>query len=568
MRTSPQPRRGRRAHSATAAPAAPPTAATALQARRQRRAAQPAGGEAPRAARERRCTQVLNGEADRRAARRRARSSRSAEHGAAPGATTGSRRAGRGPVRRAGPGEDRQDLRRSSPSSATSGTRATPTRTPTRPCPGRPASTARCTTRSPSRTARSTTRRSGRPTTTASTTRTCTSVRPGVESLKTYYERQSSGRYSVDGLVTDWVEGALQRGPLRPQQRLPVRRQRLQQHVVPDPRRRQPVGAPTEGGRAHRRADRGRAGRRSTCGTATTTTATATSTSPTATSTTSRSSTPAATRPTAIRSRARTPSGRTAGRRSRTPARARRQPRRRHPDRRPPASGSPTTRSSRRTAACRSSPTSTATTSACPTSTTPAAPATTRSSWWSLMAQSRVSAEDDQGIGTRAADLGAWEKLQLGWLDYEVVAGRRSSRTLELGPHEYNSARPRPSSWCCPKKQVVTELRRARRGSRQWWSRRGRRPRQHACRGRSTLPAGTATLTFQARWNIEDCGPDPCDYAYVEVDDGTGWTAIPGSITKRRRGQRHRRRPGRLGAGDVRPVGLRRHRRSACGSAT
>ena len=46
------------------------------------------------------------------------------------------------------------------------------------------------------------------------------------------------------------------------------------------------------------------------------------------------------------------------------------------------------------------------------------------------------------------------------------------------------------------------------------------------------LPAGTATLTFQARWNIEDCGPDPCDYAYVEVDDGTGFKAIPGSITK------------------------------------
>ena len=29
---------------------------------------------------------------------------------------------------------------------------------------------------------------------------------PGVESLKTYYERQSSGRYSVDGEVSDWVK--------------------------------------------------------------------------------------------------------------------------------------------------------------------------------------------------------------------------------------------------------------------------------------------------------------------------------------------------------------------------
>ena len=48
-----------------------------------------------------------------------------------------------------------------------------------------------------------------------------------------------------------------------------------------------------------------------------------------------------------------------------------------------------------------------------------------------------------------------------------------------------------------------------------------------------TLPAGAAsTLTFQARWNIEDCGPDACDYAYVEVDDGSGYKPIAGSITK------------------------------------
>ena len=40
------------------------------------------------------------------------------------------------------------------------------------------------------------------------------------------------------------------------------------------------------------------------------------------------------------------------------------------------------------------------------------------------MAQSRLSAKDDEGIGTRPGDLGAWEKLQLGWLDYEIaVAG-------------------------------------------------------------------------------------------------------------------------------------------------
>ena len=60
----------------------------------------------------------------------------------------------------------------------------------------------------------------------------------GVEiGSRPYYERQSSGRYSVDGQVTDWVKVPLQRGPLRPQQRLPVREQRLLQHLGPDPGR-------------------------------------------------------------------------------------------------------------------------------------------------------------------------------------------------------------------------------------------------------------------------------------------------------------------------------------------
>ena len=78
------------------------------------------------------------------------------------------------------------------------------------------------------------------------------------------------------------------------------------------------------------------------------------------------------------------------------------------------------------------------------------------------MAQSRVSAPEDQGIGTRAADLGAWDKLQLGWLDYEIVAAGQN-RTLDLGPHEYNSAKPQGVVVVLPKKQVVTQTRRAGR---------------------------------------------------------------------------------------------------------
>jgi len=150
--------------------------------------------------------------------------------------------------------------------------------------------------------------------------------------------------------------------------------------------------------------------------------------------------------------------------------------------------------------------------------------------FWSLMAQSRLSARRDQGIGTRPGDLGAWEKLQLGWLDYEkALAGEK--RTYRLGPHEYNSRRPQGLVVVLPKKQVTEQLVSPYAGSKTWWS--GTDDDLNATMSRRvTLPAAPATLSFQTRYDIEDCGSDPCDYAYVEVDAGSGWTALPGNITK------------------------------------
>ena len=71
------------------------------------------------------------------------------------------------------------------------------------------------------------------------------------------------------------------------------------------------------------------------------------------------------------------------------------------------------------------------------------------------MAQSRLSAKGEP-IGTRAGDLSAWDKLQLGWLDYEItVAGQ--TRTLELGPHEYNSPKAQAVVHVLPDKTVTFE---------------------------------------------------------------------------------------------------------------
>lgn len=149
--------------------------------------------------------------------------------------------------------------------------------------------------------------------------------------------------------------------------------------------------------------------------------------------------------------------------------------------------------------------------------------------WWTLMSQSRLGAKGEQSIGDRGGDLGAWNKLQLGWLDYQVeVAGTR--KNINLGPEEFNSENAQALVVALPKKEITTDLGAPFGGESQWYSGAGDDLSSSMAR-QVVLPAEPATLSFQARWNIEDCGPDPCDYAYVQVDDGTGWAAVPGTIT-------------------------------------
>lgn len=151
--------------------------------------------------------------------------------------------------------------------------------------------------------------------------------------------------------------------------------------------------------------------------------------------------------------------------------------------------------------------------------------------WWTLMAQSRSTKPGDQGIGTRAADLGSWDKLQLGWLDTRAfTAGAKA--TLKIGPHEYNSKLPQAVAVILPQKDVTTDLVAPNTGLQQFWSGSGNDLNTSLSRN-VTLGAGAASLTFAANWDIEQCGPDACDYAFVEVstDGGSSWQAIPGSIT-------------------------------------
>jgi immune inhibitor A len=146
--------------------------------------------------------------------------------------------------------------------------------------------------------------------------------------------------------------------------------------------------------------------------------------------------------------------------------------------------------------------------------------------WWTLMAQSRLSAAGEP-IGSRAGDLSAWDKLQLGWLDYETtVAGQ--NRTLVLGPHEYNSNKPQAVVTVLPKKVVDFDYGEPFAGSRFWWSTKGDNLNTSMSRTVDLTGAGTAALDLAGRYEIED----GFDFLYVQAstDGGQTWANLDGTV--------------------------------------
>lgn len=146
--------------------------------------------------------------------------------------------------------------------------------------------------------------------------------------------------------------------------------------------------------------------------------------------------------------------------------------------------------------------------------------------WWSLMAQSRVSAGDEP-IGLRANDFSAWDKLQLGWLDYETVVAGQDTK-VKLGPHAYNTTDAQGLVVVLPDKEKTLDLGAPTEGTHLWWSDRGDNVSNTLTRTVDLTGKSTAELKLKARYDIEDCD---CDFLYVEasVDGGTTWTPLDGT---------------------------------------
>ena len=147
--------------------------------------------------------------------------------------------------------------------------------------------------------------------------------------------------------------------------------------------------------------------------------------------------------------------------------------------------------------------------------------------YWNLMAQSRLNGQGE-ALGTRAGDLGAWDKLQLGWLDYETTVANRAT-AVDLGPHEYNSAKPQAVAVVLPDKAVTTRFGAPFAGTKQFWSGSGDNlnTTMTAPLDLTRVRSG-ATLSMKARYDIEA----DYDYLYVQAstDGGATWTALDGTV--------------------------------------
>ncbi|WP_091647471.1 immune inhibitor A domain-containing protein [Micromonospora pallida] len=146
---------------------------------------------------------------------------------------------------------------------------------------------------------------------------------------------------------------------------------------------------------------------------------------------------------------------------------------------------------------------------------------------WTLMAQSRLGAKDAQDIGNRGGDLGAWNKLQLGWLDYEVVvAGQK--RTMTLGPQEYNSDKPQAAVVVLPQRAYSFDNGKPFEGTKQFFSGNDDDLNNTMTRTIDLTGKSSAALTMKGRYSIEA----GYDYLFFEAseDGGQTWTALPGTV--------------------------------------
>ena len=141
--------------------------------------------------------------------------------------------------------------------------------------------------------------------------------------------------------------------------------------------------------------------------------------------------------------------------------------------------------------------------------------------FWTLMSSGSYgnSGRAEDGIGTKPIPMGAWEKLQLGWLDYELVQAGASANT-KLGPASHQTKQAQALITLLPDRKVSTTIGTPYEGADFWYSGSGNDLDNTML---TPLPAGAKTLTAKVKYQIEQ----DWDYAYAVYSSDGGKTFTP-----------------------------------------
>ncbi|WP_406307942.1 immune inhibitor A domain-containing protein [Streptomyces griseoaurantiacus] len=146
--------------------------------------------------------------------------------------------------------------------------------------------------------------------------------------------------------------------------------------------------------------------------------------------------------------------------------------------------------------------------------------------FWTLMSSGSWLGTGKEAIGDLPGDMNAWDKLQLGWLDYATAKAATKSRHT-LGLAEYNTKNKQALVVSLPNRAVTTQVVAPAQGSTQWWSGQGNDLRNSLTRSVDLTGKSAASLTLDGWWDIES----GYDYLYTEVStDGSKWTPIDGTL--------------------------------------
>ncbi|MEV6384553.1 immune inhibitor A domain-containing protein [Streptomyces sp. NPDC051773] len=147
--------------------------------------------------------------------------------------------------------------------------------------------------------------------------------------------------------------------------------------------------------------------------------------------------------------------------------------------------------------------------------------------FWTLMSSGSWLGTGKEAIGDLPGDMTAWDKLQLGWLNYDTAKAATKSKH-KLGVAEYNTKDKQALVVELPKKQVTTEIVEPAQGATQWWSGSGDNLSNTLTRSVDLTGKSSAALTLDGWYDIEA----EYDYLYTEVstDGGANWTPIDGTV--------------------------------------